>query len=386
LKKILLIHNFYSKNIGSGENYSFLKEYKFLSNNKNFIIKSYTVNSDELIKKKIKLLFYLLISSFNFIELFKIRRIIKKFEPDIVYVFNTYPFISPSVFYSLSNSKSKIIFKLPNYRLFCVSSNFYRNNNQCFKCKTNLIYGIYHQCFRDSFLLSAMNSLIIALHKKLNTYSSKIDVAILLTDYQRKIFSDLKFKKIEILSNVVDDSFLISKNFIKKNQVLFVGRFTEEKGLDTILDCWSKNKNLPKLILAGNGKLLNKYNISENVEHHGNINNKNISYLYGESKLTIFASKWIEPFGTVILESLATGTPVLFPKVEWLPSNFLNLSRESYFESSNSEDLYNQISKILNNERLYYKILNEQKMVYEKFYSNEVRNKKLLNILNNLND
>ena len=49
----------------------------------------------------------------------------------------------------------------------------------------------------------------------------------------------------------------------------------------------------------------------EGVEYIGHLKHKGLNKLIGSSEVTLFTSVWDEPYGLVIAESLACGTPVV---------------------------------------------------------------------------
>ncbi len=106
-----------------------------------------------------------------------------------------------------------------------------------------------------------------------------------------------------------------------QNHMLWLGRIVPEKGLGMAIDLSHKlNK---KLVVVGrideeNPKNLDYYNDEIKSRLHSplittkkevNSNERNI--LMANSKLFLFPIRWEEPFGLVMIESMACGTPVV---------------------------------------------------------------------------
>ena len=73
-----------------------------------------------------------------------------------------------------------------------------------------------------------------------------------------------------------------------------------------------------KLFIAGDGglktvlkKKYNYYIKNKRIAFLDALSQKELARIMGESKVLLFTSTWNEPFGMVLTEAIATGTPVL---------------------------------------------------------------------------
>jgi glycosyltransferase involved in cell wall biosynthesis len=103
----------------------------------------------------------------------------------------------------------------------------------------------------------------------------------------------------------------------------FAGRVNWEKGLDCAIRV--NNRIKEPLVMAikmsemferdfyrKNIKpLINKYPDPCKVEIHEGLNRNELYNYYRRAKCTLFTSQWDEPFGLVMIESMASGTPVV---------------------------------------------------------------------------
>jgi len=109
----------------------------------------------------------------------------------------------------------------------------------------------------------------------------------------------------------------------KSDYLLFIGRANWEKGLDLAVRVAVKSGM--KLIMAIKmteehekkfykkevQPWLNKYKHSNSFKLYGVLTSRQKFQLYRNAKGTLFTSQWEEPFGLVMTESMACGTPVL---------------------------------------------------------------------------
>jgi len=103
--------------------------------------------------------------------------------------------------------------------------------------------------------------------------------------------------------------------------VLFVGRFTYRKGIHILLEAFQKvRKEIDEahLTLVGKGYflpvvelLVRTLNLSENVSIVGQVKKEKLVELYQNSNVFVLPSLYGESFGIVLLEAMASKTPVV---------------------------------------------------------------------------
>jgi glycosyltransferase involved in cell wall biosynthesis len=122
---------------------------------------------------------------------------------------------------------------------------------------------------------------------------------------------------IEVISYPVDAKIENFKNKIglqSSDKVLFfAGRLSTLKGFNQVQDLMKnliiKDKNI-KLLLVG--KIINFDSIiSKNVINTGWLSKEDMSLAYCSSDLTLVPSIYLDPFPTVVIESMRQGTPVI---------------------------------------------------------------------------
>ncbi|MCQ2752264.1 MAG: glycosyltransferase [Coriobacteriales bacterium] len=187
--------------------------------------------------------------------------------------------------------------------------------------------------FRNSALLAAKNAkAIIAIsHQNIDLiYKNfvgidKAKVHLILNGYDSFVFypQDDVYKNVELAREKFLSSFEIENVF--DNFVCFAGKFTEFKGIDTLIKAagiYTKQarevcqKNVVTLI-SGDGqlfdemvKLAESLNLQNNVFFLHNQPQDVLNKMYNISDVSVVSSVR-EPFGLVAIEALACGTPVV---------------------------------------------------------------------------
>ena len=255
---------------------------------------------------------------YNFSSKKKVQAFLEREKPDVVHVHNFLPVLSPSVFYACKALNLPVVLTLHNFRLLCVNGLLYRDEHVCEDCISNKIAysGIKHGCYQDSSIASIFPAISNGLHTSLGTWYEKIDKVIFLSLFSKEVFdrSHMSFRadQVAIKSNFIADK---GFSYAKEDYYLFVGRFSEEKGIRTVLEAFESNKK--KLIVVGDGPLRSEVDAaslrSPNIRCVGFQNSDQLKARYINAKATIFASKMYEGLGLVNIESFSFGTPVIGP-------------------------------------------------------------------------
>ena len=387
--KVLLIHNFYRSEIPSGENETFKTEKKILKE-KGHIIEEYIRHSDEINSKNLysKLKIGLSIA-WNHFSYKSVLRLVDNFKPDIVHVHNTFPLISPSIFYAVGK-KAAIVLTLHNYRLFCSNGKLLRSGKICKKCleERSVLPAIRYGCYRESRIATIPLALKIAIHRKLNTWKDKVDAFISLTEFQKKLMIESGLPKDKIYTKPNASS---SSNTIpwkeRDNTIIFVGRLSEEKGVITLIKSWILwGIEAPVLNIVGNGvledklkKMVQKHSVN-NINFLGKLTNEDVKEKIGKAKLTIVPSECYETFGKVIVESFSKGTPVAVSDIGSFPNLVTNNHNGFVFKTCNEHSLFEEVKKAWRQQNYLEKLSKEAKNTYDKFYTLDKNYERTLSI------
>ena len=208
--------------------------------------------------------------------------------------------------------------------------------------------------------------------RKIINDASVISVA---NEYEQKIFSNLNKKsRIKIIRNGINLKKLVSKhNFKEKYQInskfiLFVGRFSKSKGIETLINAFSIIKNELKdsntrLVIMGVDfgyqsemfQLIDNLKLSDDITVIKNPPRDDVIAAYGESEFLILPSTW-ELSPLVPLESFAFKKPVISTNSHGIPYTVQNNKNGLLVEPENPDQLAEAISKLYNNSSLKIKL------------------------------
>ena len=137
----------------------------------------------------------------------------------------------------------------------------------------------------------------------------------------------------------------------KKDYVLYFGRFSEEKGIGTLIKVC---KELPdvQFIFAGTGPLEETVNGIKNIKNVGFQKGEALEKLICEARFSIYPSEWYENCPFSVMESQMYGTPVLGANIGGIPELIQVGKTGELFESGNAEDLKKKIEKLWGDKKL----------------------------------
>lgn len=373
MKKILVIHNKY-KMLG-GEDVAVNTEISVL--HENFEVKVIYFDN-----KKINILsdLFTFIFNKNPKSLRKLKKEIKNFNPELIYVHNTWYKASVAIFNFLKKQNIQTIIKLHNFRYDCTRHYLMRNHmrelNFCLKCGLTK-KGFLNKYFQDSFIKSF---LMIRYGKKyykiLQNPKFKI---IVLTEFHKQylIKIGLNENKIYTVHNPIDIS--TQNNELLSDYIVYAGRISKEKGvhelISSYIDAQLKSINL-KLIGEGPdlARLKSRYLSNNKIEFLGKLDNLHTKTIISRSKAVVTATKLFEGQPTLLCEASSLGIPSIFPKFGGIHEFFPDKTSLS-FEQFNYQDLTLKIKMLetidmtkegTSNKKFLSKYFDKQKFI-EKF-------------------
>ncbi|WP_066717451.1 glycosyltransferase [Clostridium sp. Marseille-P299] len=316
-------------------------------------VNAYTSDMDFHTRSKLVKMTYPLKTIYSLEARKKIRKVLDDFQPDVVHLNNFTYQLTPSIILEIQKWKDqsdhacRIVFTAHDYNLVCPNhmlNNPNRHQN-CEKCLGgHFLNCIKGKCIHGSTAKSAIGTME-AYFWKFNGVYKYIDTMICCSEFMKsKMDSNPLFKtKTVAMHNFVDR--VEREKTEKKDYVLYFGRFSEEKGIGTLIDVC---KELPEIqfVFAGTGPLEESINGVKNIKNVGFQKGEALENLIREARLSIYPSEWYENCPFSVMESQMYGTPVLGANIGGIPELISVGKTGELFISGDKVDLKNKVDSL----------------------------------------
>lgn len=280
----------------------------------------------------------------------KIRLVLEDFQPDVVHLNNITYQLTPSIILEIekwkkqTGCKCRIVFTAHDYNLVCPNHMLHNpgTHHNCEKCLgghfMNCTKG---RCIHGSLAKSAIGAME-GYFWKLNGAYKHIDTMICCSEFLKcKMDTNPLFaEKTVAMHNFVEQ--VQWRDTQKKDYVLYFGRFSEEKGIGTLIEVC---KELPdvRFIFAGTGPLEESIRDVPNIQNVGFQTGMALEKLIRQARFSVYPSEWYENCPFSVMESQMYGTPVLGADIGGIPELIQEGRTGELFESGNKEELKKKI-------------------------------------------
>ena len=262
-----------------------------------------------------------------------IKRAIAKFSPDIVHVHNSFPLLSPSIFWAVHRAGLPAVQTIHNFRFACAGATLLRNEKPCQDCVGRFPWpALQHHCYQDSLPATSVVVAMNVFHGLLRTFVNKVHAYIVLNDFSKEIMlrAGLPQGRVHVKPNFVMEPDRLPVP--RRRQVVFAGAISRPKGVHLLLQAWAKVSSAKcNLILIGEGparaELQRQYADVPGIEWRGAQSRQEVIATLAASQWLVLPPLFYENCPMVIPEAFSVGTPVIVPNHGAFPA-FVTPSRD----------------------------------------------------------
>jgi glycosyltransferase involved in cell wall biosynthesis len=301
-------------------------------------------------------------------------------RPDIVHVHNTFPLISPAVYWAAKRIGVPVVQTLHNFRLLCLQAMLLRAGRICEDCLGRSVWrGVPRRCYRDSFPGSGVVAGMLTLHRIIGTYKDKVDRYIALNEFCRKKFIDggLPAARISVKPNFVART--MPRPLRPREGVIFVGRLSPEKGIATLADASRQLPNV-KFSVFGTGPEEPALRYRKNVALQGFQDTGAVRNAMDTATCLVIPSLCYESFPMTLLEAFSCSLPVIASDRGPLRELIRDGHNGLLFEPGNASDLAEKLRWADENPEGMRHMGTAARAIYEANYTPDTNYRQLIEI------
>ncbi len=363
--RLLLVHNYYQQR--GGEDQSFEDDRAMLEAH-GHPVSSYTLHNDSIDQMgRLELVSSTLWNRKVYQE---VRQLIRKDKPRLMHCTNTFPLISPAVYYAARAEGVPVVQGLHNYRLQCLNGLFLRQGRVCEDCLGQAIPwpGVRHGCYRGSRAASGVLAGMLTLHRALGTWKRTVSLYYAVSCFARQKFIEAGWdgRRILVKPNCLNNDPGMGPG---GEHAVFVGRLSAEKGIVTLLSAWDQLREgdrsqesgagkadsatclIPGLTIIGDGPMAEQVRQAARrnpaIRWLGALSHQETLHQIGKARFLVMPSIWYETFGRTIMEAFACGVPVLASRLGAMAELVSDGRTGFLFRPGDAEDLVGAVNKIV---------------------------------------
>lgn len=378
--KILLAHNRYSNR--GGEDAVFDQERDLLVGRGHEVIE-YLKDNREIDEARPITLGIDSIWSANVFS--DVKRLIDRVKPDIVHVHNTLPQLSPAIYYSAAAHSVPVVQTLHNYRLLCPNGLLLRDSAVCEDCVGRAIAwpAVRYRCYRGSRGATAAVVSTLSLHRAVGTWRTKVTRYIALCEFARSkmLKGGLPPDRVVVKPNFALDRHANADLNAPRKSGLFIGRFSEEKGLGVLIDAW-RTLDVDLEIIGPGGPMAEQVHVaaSEHFKPIGFVDVDSLSLAMRRAAFIVIPSLVYEGFPMVVAESFAAGLPIIASRLGALAELVEDGVSGLHFSPGDSTDLAAKVRWARDNPQRMAEMGRRARQIYLAHYTPDANYKRLMEI------
>lgn len=314
----------------------------------------------------------------------KLSTLIYEQRPDLCHLHNIYNQLSPSILHTLSDKKVPVVMTVHDHHLVSPQYNIWAEGCGESHQNSGIAKATLSRFHKHSMIASFGQVFTYKFHRFMKLYRDYIDIFICPSQYMKAQLVRGGYPLEKIRTNPYGfDTRTVEPCYESDGYFLYVGRLSEEKGVETIIHA---AKLLPgtKFKIVGHGPQINylhklAYGM-ENVEFLGFRVGDELMRLYQRAAAVLLPSRVHENFPLITLEAMAAGKPVIASEVGGVPEVVEDRVTGFLVKPIDIQGWVEAIMRIDLDDALREKMSRASRYVVEKRFSVEDHYRRLLQI------
>ena len=311
----------------------------------------------------------------------KVTELISLESIDVVHCHNTFPLISPAVYWAAARVMVPVVQTLHNFRLICPQALMLRNGVPCEDCVGHAPWrGVMHGCYRDSKIQTGVLAGMLTTHRVLGTWRNKVTRYIALNEFCRQKF---------IQGGLPADRIVVKPNFVdagpaprdgERHGALYVGRLSREKGISVLAEAMRRLQGRVGLTVVGTGPRADLLTGLPGVTLLGALPGDQVLSLMRQAQMLVLPSICYENFPRTLVEAFGCGLPVVASRLGGM-AHLIDHDRNGLlFDAGSVNALAAAMDSLASDPRRCAKMGLAARQTYEESLTPEINYKMLMQI------
>ncbi|MHB8995580.1 MAG: glycosyltransferase family 4 protein [Armatimonadota bacterium] len=318
----------------------------------------------------------------------KARLLAREEQPDLAFVHNLYSYMSPSPIAAFKRAGLPVVMRVSDYNMLCPGLNVIRDGQPCLECvEAGPRHGLQFRCHKGSYASTLGRVITMMAHNWLKIYEN-VDLFLTPSQFLRSWLIRAGYPADKIMH--LPSFYPVAEQNAHSTDggyVLYFGRVSEEKGLDTLLDAMALLRRKVPLLIAGadldgeTERLQQRVwrNRLTNVEFLGLQQRAELERLIDGARFTVVPSLWYDNCPMSVFESMARGKPVIGADIGGIPEQITG-DCGLLFEPGNAAELAAKMEMLLDDAELREELGLAARRRMQTTYSPESHCSRLLDI------
>jgi glycosyltransferase involved in cell wall biosynthesis len=315
----------------------------------------------------------------------QITNLIRDEKADLLHCHNIYHQLTPSIINAASRQRIPVVLTLHDYKPVCPVYTQLWKGELCTKCAEGRFEALLMQrCADDSIGRSALLWAEARYHAAARSYQ-RVDKFIAPSGFMRDaVVGRLGEDKVIHIPNGIDTS-RIEVSEHDEGYVLYLGRLSQEKGVETLLRAHAADNAAWRLVVAGSGPLLEDLQSRfPSAEFTGHLTGKALETRLRKASVVVVPSEWHENSPLSILEAMAHAKPIIASRIGGIPELVRDGETGLLFEPKDTQQLSSCVRMLLGDPDLRRRLGRQARRIAETEYSLERHGAALLSLYQSL--
>jgi glycosyltransferase involved in cell wall biosynthesis len=315
----------------------------------------------------------------------RLEALLDRHPQQLAHLHNIYHQISPSILPVLGERGIPVVMTLHDLKLACPNYKMRTHGQVCERCKTGgYHHAVLQRCVQNSVAASALCALELYAHRRSGVYEKHVSRFIVPSRFylQKLRESGLPADRLVWVPSYTDVR-RYEPIYGGGDYYLYIGRLSDEKGLPTLVDA-AATFTRGALVIAGEGPL--RPVLERTVAERGLSHVRVVGPKYGQelidlvrhARFSVIPSEWYENCPRSLIESFASGTPVIGANIGGIPEMVDDGVNGLLFTSFSKEELREKIEYLWDRPALVADLGRMARIKAEREYSTQAHLDRLL--------